>query len=283
MQRGRGQEPPAMQTAAGQAKNGEERTQLAWAPAAGRPHLRARTADTISSWRPADDIPGQHRPAAGHEVVLIRIVEGVPPVTLVHGYMPGTLVSAETNPPALPVLLIPLGPLPVNLSRTSRLGDVVQAGITAAPAAGPTAGQAILSQEPERRPRRRRTEPGGPRDLAAPAPAPAKSLIDQRSCAAENQEHRMSSFNPPGLQPTPPDRVGVPPGDPELVPVSAGQLAAGDQVDQRIRFSSQLAQDPGNGAVAQRAMQGQVTAAAPGHGRAGGQSRPAGRGEHPSP
>src|SRR5258705_5891550 len=86
----------------------------------------------------------QHRPAARHEVIFVRIVQGPPAVALVHEPVTGGLVLPEPGPPALPVLLVPFGSLAVNLGGTGRLSDVVQGDSAAAPADAATLGEPVL-------------------------------------------------------------------------------------------------------------------------------------------
>ena len=100
--------------------------------------------------RPADDVVAEHRPPAGHEVVLVRVIQGPPAVPFVHRPVAGGLVLPEPGPPALPVLPVPPGPLAVDRGRAGRLGDIIQDGITAAPSAAAVFGEPVLGQDPQR-------------------------------------------------------------------------------------------------------------------------------------
>jgi hypothetical protein len=59
-----------------------------------------RTLARPARGRPADDVVGEHRPAAGREVVLVGVVQAQPAVAFVDGPVPGEPGIAGAWPPA---------------------------------------------------------------------------------------------------------------------------------------------------------------------------------------
>jgi len=145
----------------------------------------------LSGGWPPDDFVGEHRPPAGHEVVLIRVIQAQPAVALVHRPVPGRLVHRQPGPPALPVLLVPLGPLAVQVSRPGRRGYRVKVRITTAPATAAADGEPVLGQDPQRGRRRRRAQPGRPGHLGAARLGAVEHLVDERGRPAQDQERRV--------------------------------------------------------------------------------------------
>lgn len=151
---------------------GQDMQQEAWHRVSGAFPDRSRR-------RPAYDVASEHRPPARHEVVLVRIIQGQPAVSLIHGPGAGGLVPTERGPPALAILLVPRLPLPLQHSRAGRLSHVGQGDGTATPSARATLGETVLSQHPERSRRRRRAQPARPGDLGAACFRLVKHLIDE--------------------------------------------------------------------------------------------------------
>src|SRR5207244_3379331 len=98
--------------------------------------------------------------------------------------------------PALPVLPVPLGPLAVDPGRAGGFGDVVKAGITAAPAAAAALGEPVLGQDPQRGRRRRGAQPGRPGHLGAAGLSAVEYLMDEPGCATKEQEGRVYTVDP---------------------------------------------------------------------------------------
>lgn len=67
-------------------------------------------------WRPADDIAGEHRPPAEQRRLPFALVVHWPKaVTRCHDGVTPAGILRESGPPALPVLLVPIGPLALDL------------------------------------------------------------------------------------------------------------------------------------------------------------------------
>jgi hypothetical protein len=127
----------------------------------GSPTADGAVTRSVTVRRTSDDGVGEHRPAAGHEVVLVRVVQGPPAIALVRRPVPGRLVLPEPGPPPLPVLFVPGLSFPLQVGGSGGLGDGVQASITAAPAAAAALGEPVLGQGPQRGRCRRGAQPGG--------------------------------------------------------------------------------------------------------------------------
>ena len=67
----------------------------------------------------------------------------------------------------------------LQVGRAGRLGNVVQGGITAAPAARAAFGEPVLGEHPQRSRGGRRAQPGRPGDLGAACFRLVKHLIDE--------------------------------------------------------------------------------------------------------
>ena len=185
---------------------------------------------------PADAVVGEHRPPAGHEVVLVRVIQGPPAVPLVHGPVPGGLVLREPGPPALPVLPVSLLPLPLQVGRAGRRGHVVQGGTTAAPAAAGRARPARARPGPAAR-------PTSPRRSAGPPGPPRRRGPRCRRAPGRRARPCRRGPGTPGASP----RCGQLADDatgryPRTGPGSGarsgrpGPSAAGHQVEQRVRL-----------------------------------------------
>ena len=109
-------------------------------PYSGRP--RSTRSSGARRWRPPDEVIGEHRPAA-HLVVFVLVIQRPPAVPGRRRHLPGSLVRPQPGPPAFAVLPVPLRALAVTVGRAGRLGDGVQVGATAAPAAPGPLGQAV--------------------------------------------------------------------------------------------------------------------------------------------
>ena len=121
-------------------------------------------------WRPPDEVIGEHRPAA-HLVVFVLVIQRPPAVPGRRRHLPGSLVRPQPGPPAFAVLPVPLRALAVTAGRAGQLGNGVQVGATAAPAAPGPLGQAVPGEPaagrlaapiagPPGPPRRRALRPG---------------------------------------------------------------------------------------------------------------------------
>jgi hypothetical protein len=213
---------------------------------------------TSADGGPRINVGGEHRPPAGREVVLVRVIQAQPAVALASRPVPGGLVLSEPGPPALPVLPVPLGPLTVDPGRAGGFGDVVKAGITATPAAAAALGEPVLGQDPQRGRRRRGAQPRRPGHLGTADLSAVEHLVDEPGCAAKQQEHRVYAVDPPSTTATPANRLCVSVRDPERDPVRPGHPAPGHDVEQRVGLGVEHGQEPGHRPLREARVQRQV-------------------------
>jgi len=145
-------------------------------------------AGASASWRPADEVLGQQRPAASqHRGPLVLIIQRPPAIPRRHSGTTGAGVLPEPGLPAGPILSAPFSPVTVQRDRAGGLGDVVQDGGPASPAASAALGR-VQRQVPSSELHHRRA--GDHRGLAEgqkhqadgdhpTAPAPDRLLILQ--------------------------------------------------------------------------------------------------------
>ena len=97
-------------------------------------------------------------------------------------------VCPQPGPPAFAVLPVPFRALAVKVRRAGRLGDGIQVGTTAAPAAPGPLGQAVPGERPQRGRRRRGGQPGRPGHPGGARFALVEALEEQRS---EKYQHAL--------------------------------------------------------------------------------------------
>ena len=182
------------------------RSQLAAAVAAVTDNAPAPGADPDGEWRAA--MAAQIGTVRGFVKILTEVIRF------------GT--TAEGEP-----VLAAMKALPCILAFKSRKHSA-----TLAPAAA--LGEPVPGQDTQRGRRRRGAQPGRPGHLGAARFGDVEHLVDKRGRPAQDQERRVYPVDAAGPPPAPADRLGVGGGDPELVAVGPGGLAAVHQVDQRV-------------------------------------------------